>query len=480
MEKKQKISVSEFVRQVKSKEIDIVEHTHRVIEECRKINKEYNYFNIISDELALEQAKELKQNPKGRLAGVAVSVKDCICVKGVESRAGSAILNGYKPVFDATVVSKIKKEGAIIIGKTSQDAFGFGGFSVNVGKGFKVPLNPFDKTRSTGGSSGGAAGITQKATFPHIALAESTGGSIVNPASFCGVAGLCPTYGRVSRYGLMDYANSLDKIGTMSRKAEDSALMMEIIAGYDDNESTSLDKPVESYASHIGKGIKNMKIGLLGESTSKGVDEAVKDRILDGVLRLEAAGASVQEVSLPVTEKYSLPTYYLIAMAEASTNLAKYCGMRYGAYDILEGSFNEYFSKIRSHNFDDESKRRVIIGTFARMAGYRDAYYLKATKVRTKIIEEYKRIFSKYDCIISPVTPILPPKFSELDKLSVLQVYLLDIFTVGANLAGLPHISVNAGFKDNLPVGMLLIGNHLQEGRLLQIASNLDLEFNLG
>ncbi len=464
----------DFIKQVKNKEIDIVEHTHKVIDEVKKIDKEYHYFNVISEDLVLQQAKELKKNPRGKLAGVAVSVKDCICVKGVESRAGSAILNGYKPVFDATVIEKVKKEGGIIIGKTAQDAFGFGGFSLNVGKGFQIPLNPFDKKRSTGGSSGGAAGITQLATFPHIALAESTGGSIVNPASFCGVVGLCPTYGRVSRYGLMDYANSLDKIGPIGKRVADCALMMEIISGFDKNESTSLNKPVDNYSLFMKRGIKNMKIGLLKETRSKGVDMAIQDRIFDGILKLEAEGAHVQEISLPITSKYSIYTYYLIAMAEASTNLAKYCGMRYGAHDRLEGSFNEYFLKVRSQNFNDESKRRIIIGTFARMAGYRDAYYIKAMKVRTKIIEEYKRIFAKFDCIISPVTPMLPPKFDELERLTPLQNYLLDNFTVGPNLAGLPHISVNVGFKDKLPIGMLLIGNHLKEGKLLQIASKLE------
>ena len=464
----------DFIKQVKNKEIDIVEHIHKVIEEVKKINKEYHYFNVISEELALEQATELKKNPKGKLAGVVVSVKDCICVKGLESRAGSAILDGYKPVFDSTVIEKVKKEGAIIIGKTAQDAFGFGGFSTNVGLGFKVPLNPLDKTRSCGGSSGGSAGVTKLATFPHISLAESTGGSIVNPASFCGVVGLCPTYGRVSRYGLIDYANSLDKIGPMAKTTKDAALMLEVISGFDKNESTTINRSVDNYASYLKKEIKNMKIGFLEESTSKGVDEAVKDRILDGVLKLEVDGAKVEEINLPLTSKYSLYAYYLIAMAEASTNLAKYCGMRYGAHDSLEGNFNEYFSKVRSHNLNDESKRRIIVGTFTRMAGYRDAYYIKATKVRTRIIEEYKRVLSKYDCIISPVTPILPPKFDELEKLTPLQIYLLDNFTVGANLAGLPHMSVNVGFKENLPIGMLLVGNHLEEGKLLQVGSKLE------
>src|SRR3989338_3082601 len=235
------MSTKEFVKKIKTGEVDIVEHTYKAIQECKKINKDYNYLNVISEELAIEQANELKKainnNNKNiknkKLLGVMISVKDSICVKGVESTAGSRILKGYKPLFDATAVKKCKEEGAIIIGKTSQDEFGFGSFSVNVGKGFKVPKNPADRERSCGGSSGGAAGLTNKADFPHIAFSESTGGSIAEPASFCGVFGLCPTYGRVSRYGLIDFGNSMDKIGPMGKTIYDAALLTNVIAGYD-------------------------------------------------------------------------------------------------------------------------------------------------------------------------------------------------------------------------------------------------------
>src|SRR3989344_842088 len=258
-----KMNTLSFVQQVKKKEIDIVEHISKTIDELKKINKAYHYFNIISEEGALAQARELRKNPKGKLAGIAVSVKDSICVKGIESTAGSRNLKSYRPLFDATAVEQAKKEGAIIVGKTSQDEFGFGGFSVNVGLDYEIPKNPFDASRSCGGSSGGAAGITQKITIPHIAFGESTGGSIVCPASFCGVAGLCPTYGRVSRYGLMDYSNSLDKIGPMAKNVEDIALMMEVIAGFDKNESTSLNVAVEKYTDFLGKDIKKLKIGII-------------------------------------------------------------------------------------------------------------------------------------------------------------------------------------------------------------------------
>jgi aspartyl-tRNA(Asn)/glutamyl-tRNA(Gln) amidotransferase subunit A len=463
--------IQDFIKQVRKGEIDVVEHTHKVIDECRKINKEYNYFNTISEDLAIESAKAVKKNPKGKLAGLPVSVKDCICVKGVESRAGSAILTGYKPVFDATVIEKAKKEGAIIIGKTSQDEFGFGGFAVNVGVGMKIPLNPLDKKRACGGSSGGAAGITQKISFPHIALAESTGGSIANPASFCGVAGVCPTYGRVSRYGLMDYANSLDKIGAMGKTVEDAALMMQVISGFDGKESTSINEPVDNYFDYIGKIVKNMKIGIIKESVGKGTDPEIANSVSKAVKGFEELGVKNEEISLPLTMKYGVEAYYLLAMSETSTNLAKFCGMRYGKHEKLEGGFNEYFSKVRSRNFSEEAKRRIIIGTFARMAGFRDAYYIKAAKVRTKIIEEYKKAFKKVDVLISPTMPIVAPKFSEIEKLTPLQSYMMDIMTAGPNLAGFPHITVPCGIKDGMPAGLMIVGNHLMERKILQLAA---------
>lgn len=452
-----------FISRVKKKEIDVAENTAKVIEKIKKINKEYNYFNVISEELALELAK--KVNIKGKLAGLPVSIKDNICVKGVESTAGSRILEDYKPSFNATAVQKVIKEGGIIIGKTSQDAFGFGSFSVNVGLGMKIPLNPFDKERSCGGSSGGSGGITQKADFAHISLGESTGGSIECPASFCGVIGFCPTYGRVSRYGLIDYANSFDKIGPMAKSFDEIALMLSVISGYDSNDSTSIDARHEDYTKYIGKK-SNLKIGIIKDYFGDGVDSSIVKAIMDKVPEYDY-------VELPIANKYSLPTYYLLALSEASTNLAKYCGMRYGASGELKGGFNEYFSSVRSSNLNEETKRRILLGTFARMSGYRDAYYLKAAKVRTLIINEYKKLFKKYDILISPVTPYAAPKFSEISKMSPLQNYMADIMTVGPNIAGIPHASVPVGFKGNLPMGMMIMADHLQEGKLIQFGSLL-------
>lgn len=461
----------DFVQKVKNGEIDIVEHTHKVVEEAKKIDDEFNYFNALSGELAIKCAENVRKDPSGNLAGIAVSVKDCICVKGIESRAGSRILDGYRPVFDATVVERAKKAGAIIIGKTSQDEFGFGTFCVNVGLGFRKPLNPIDKLRSCGGSSGGSGGITKKAGFPHISIGESTGGSIAAPASFCGVFGLTPTYGLVSRYGLIDYASSLDKIGAMGKTPSDCAMMLNAISGQDGKDSTSLNSGPVDYSGCLNKSVRGMRIGVISETFSDGIDSDVKDAVNEGISRLGGEGAITGKVSMPLVSKYGVQAYYLIAVSEASTNLAKLCGMRYGRHEKLEGNFNEYFTKVRSMHFGAEAKRRIILGTFTRMAGYRDEYYIKALKIRTKIIEEYKKAFKRFDLLVSPTMPIIAPKFSEIEKLTPIQNYLMDIMTVGPNLAGMPHLNVPVGFARKMPVGMLFIGNHLEEGKLLQAGS---------
>lgn len=464
--------IKDFVKKTQNNKINVLKHTEKVLREAEKINKEYHYLNIISKESALKQARELnrldeKERTSRRLFGVPVSVKDCICVKGMESRAGSRILEGYKPLFDATVVAKLKKEGAIIIGKTSQDEFGFGSFNTNVGLNFKIPKNPFDKERVCGGSSGGSAGLVQKMDWP--SLGESTGGSIVNPASFCGVIGLCPTYGRVSRYGMIDYGNSLDKIGPITQSIDDAALLLEIISGFDEKTSTTVDKKFVFRKDSF----KGMKIALLKEGFGRGTDKVVADRIKEYAVKLKKQGAEISEIGLPLTQKYGIAAYYIIALSEASTNLAKYCGIRYGKTNKLSGGFNDYFTKIRSEYLGREAKRRIILGTFARMAGYRDAYYIKASKVRTKIIEEYKNVFKKYDLILSPAMPVLPPKFDDIKRLTPLQNYMMDVLTVGPNLAGLPHISIPVGSEKRLPVGAMFVADHFEENKLLQLDREL-------
>ncbi len=434
-----------------------------VLERCQEIDSGFHYFNALSEDPRPESG--------GKLSGIYVSVKDCVSVKDMESRSGSKVLSGYRPVFDATAVARARAEGAMIIGKTSQDAFGFGSFSVNVGIGMRIPLNPFDKERTCGGSSGGAAGLTQKADFPHIAIAESTGGSIAAPAAYCGVYGLTPTYGRVSRYGLMDYASSLDKIGVMAKDLDQVARMLSIIAGFDEKDSTSIDAPVPDYLDCLKKDTK-LRIGLIKDSLGEGVDEAARQAVLKACQELRDKGHIVEEVKMPLTFRHGIQTYYLISMSEASTNLAKYCGLRYGYTEPLSGSFNDFAAKVRSSAFGKEEKRRIIIGTFARMAGFRDAYYSKALKVRSLIAEEYKDLFKDYDLLISPTMPGIAPRFDEIAKLTPLQNYMMDVMTVGPNLAGLPHISIPYGSDNGMPLGLLLTADHLQEAKMIMGAAN--------
>lgn len=442
-------------------DLNLKDFYSRFFAELERVNKKYNLLVNIS------------KNPgkrKGKLKGLPVSAKDCICVRGLQSAAGSRILEGYNSPFSATAVERLEKAGGSVIGKTQQDEFGFGTFSTN--SGFGVPKNPLDPARSCGGSSGGAAGLTSALDMPHIALAESTGGSISCPASFCGVAGLTPTYGLVSRYGLIDYANSLDKIGCMGKKVRDVALMLSLIAGRDERDSTSINRKQENYEKGLDRGVKGMKIGIPKEYF-QGIDSGVEKGVWKGIKRLEGLGAKYQEVSLPNT-RYALSSYYVIACAEASTNLAKFSGMRYGASLPLKGNFNEYFSKVRSKYFGQEAKRRILLGTYARMAGYRDQYYLKAMKVRTLIIQDFRKAFGKFDVLAAPTMPCTAPKFSEIAKMPPIKQYMMDVLTVAPNLAGIPQLSVPAGKVKGMPVGLHILGDHLQEGKILKVGRALE------
>ena len=467
--------MKEFVEQVKAGKVDVVNHIKRALEEAHQLNGMHHFFTYIANEEALEQAAKLQakinSNQKlGSLAGVVVTVKDGICVQGMPSTSSSKILRDYKPLFDATAIKNLKDQDAIIIGKTIQDEFGFGGFCVNHANDLITPTNPFDKDRACGGSSGGAAGAAKAFSIPHIAVGESTGGSIVNPASFCGVIGLCPTYGRVSRYGLIDYANSLDKIGPITTTVKDAALALQVMQGFDVKDSTSVNKE-DTY--DLTKNPKSMTVGVL-TFKDLDIDPRIRELTEQAKTTLEQCGIATKEVTLPLTEKHALAVYYLLALAEASTNLAKYSGLRYGASLPLEGSYNEYFSKVRSQYFGDEAIRRILVGTFTRMAGYRDAYYTKAAKIRTLIIDEYNDAFREVDALICPTMPLVAPKFSEIDQLSISQHYSMDQLTVGPNLAGLPHLTVPVGLIDNMPVGLMFIGKHFREQDILLLGSVLE------
>ncbi len=462
------ISVNEFVKAVGNGEISVLDYASRVCDEV-EASRDYSHFNFFDRDFVISQAealeRDIKAGRKGKLLGVPVSVKDCLCVKGVESRSGSRVLSGYRPFFDATAVARARAEGAIILGKTSQDEFGFGSFSVNTGS---VPLNPFDKSRSCGGSSGGAAGFTALTKYVHVAIAESTGGSIACPASFCGVSSLTPTYGVVSRYGLIDYANSLDKVGAMGKSMADVESLFSVVAGKDEKDSTSVDFSYSSQES--GDVVVGVPLDLLDLIE----DEKVKSVFYKKIELFRESGHKVVDVSFPLNSKFGVAVYYLIAMAEASTNLAKYCGMRYGFEERPVGHFNDYFSLVRSKALGVEAKRRIMVGTFVRMSGFRDAYYLRAMKARTLLIDEFKRAFSKVDFLAWPAMPMVAPRFSDIEKLSPVQNYAADLCTVPPNLAGLPHATVNAGFVGSLPCGLMVVGNHFDDAKLVSFMKSVE------
>jgi aspartyl-tRNA(Asn)/glutamyl-tRNA(Gln) amidotransferase subunit A len=468
---KRKETINYFVEEAKKDFLIVEKNLEKIIKEVKESQeKELNYIEEFDEDFVRKQLEELKQkfveDNKGKLFGVPITVKDAICVKGLESKAGSKILEGYEPVFDADVIKKVKEEGAIILAKVTQDEFGFGTFSTNTEK---IPLNPFDNERSCGGSSGGSAGFTAYTSCYHISLGESTGGSIACPASFCGVQGFTPTYGLVSRNGLIDYSNSMDKIGAVARNIEDASLLLEVISGKDEGDSTNLGEKFVVEEKEVKK-IAYVKEFV--EACNKDVQEVFMKKIEELKKFFK-----VEEVSLPLNVKYAMPAYYIIATSEASTNLAKLSGLRYGKQGDVEGKhFDDYFSEIRSENFTEEAKRRIILGTFARMSGFRDAYYLKAMKVRTKLINEYKKAFEEYDLLLHPTMPIISPKFLEIEKLSPLENYAMDLCTIPANLAGLPHLSINSGFVEKMPVGLMITANHLEEKKIYTLAKVLESE----
>ena len=399
------------------------------------------------------------------------SAKDNLTSKDMETCAGSRILEGYFPPFDATAIARMREAGGKLIGKTNMDEFGFGTFSTN--SGLEVPRNPFDLERACGGSSGGSA--CAAAVFEdHPSLGVSTGGSICCPASFCGVYGIAPTYGRVSRYGLIDYGNSLDKIGVLSSKAGDLRRYINIIAGRDEKDPTSCVQPELKDERAPVRSVAVPKEGV--EGLSKNV-EAAFTNALDELRRM---GIEVETVDMP-SLKYAMPAYYVLATSEASTNLARYVGMRYGRQDgDLSLKFDDYFSDVRSRYFGDEAKRRILLGTFTRMAGYSDRYYSKARQVREVVIDDYKRVLRDHDAVLAPTMPFTAPRFDDISKMSALDSYKADYLTVPANLAGVPHLNVPCGYDgDGMPIGMQFVADHWNENALFTMAEDWEKEFDL-
>ena len=424
-----------------------------------------NAFTTLAKDSALARAWEFDHKPwKGLLAGVPIAIKECISTKGLETTCSSRILRGYVPPYDAHVVERLKAEGAIVMGKTNMDEFAMGTSTET--SCFGPTRNPWDLDTVPGGSSGGSAAAVAGGEAP-CALGSDTGGSVRCPASFCGIVGLKPTYGLVSRYGLIAYANSLEQIGPLTNTVEDTALLMEIISGHDWRDSTSAEKG--SYLPGLKNGIRGLKIGIPKEYFGEGVDKQVEKGVWDAVSTLEGLGATWKEVSLPHT-RYALSAYYVIAMSEASSNLARFDGLRYGLRKDEDQDWHTTYSEIRAEGFGPEVKRRILLGTYALSAGYYGRYYLKALKVRTLIKDDFLRAFNDVDLIAGPTMPI--PAFRIGERINdPLSLYLADIFTVPINLAGVPAVSLPCGFAGRLPIGLQLIGRHFQEDLLLRAAN---------
>ncbi|MBI1884418.1 MAG: Asp-tRNA(Asn)/Glu-tRNA(Gln) amidotransferase subunit GatA [Chlamydiae bacterium] len=420
------------------------------------------------EKAAIEEARQRDnvQDHQGSLWGLPIANKDIICVEGVETSCASKILSGYIPPYNATVVERLRGEGAILFGNTNMDEFAMG--SSTETSHFGVTRNPWDLTRTPGGSSGGSAAAVAGG-LAIAALGTDTGGSIRQPAALCGCVGLKPTYGRVSRYGLIAFASSLDQIGPITQDVEDAALLLEILAGHDSKDSTSLKVEVPRYREHLKKGIRDMKLGLPKEYFISGLDPQVKVAIDEAIKVYTNLGVEVVECQLPYTE-YAVATYYVLATAQASSNLARYDGVQYGYRAPNFSNLVDMYFETRSLGFGPEVKRRIILGTYALSSGYYDAYYLKAQKMRTLIRQDFEEAFKKCDAILTPTSPSCAFKIGERMN-DPLTMYLSDIFTISANLAGIPGISIPCGFsKEGLPVGLQILGKHFDEATLLRTA----------
>jgi aspartyl-tRNA(Asn)/glutamyl-tRNA(Gln) amidotransferase subunit A len=425
----------------------------------------------LSKERALEQALRMDSlAAKGEklppLGGVPVGIKDVMVTRGVRTTAGSKILGNYIPPYDCTAVARLEAAGAVLLGKLNCDEFAMG--SSNENSAWHPVHNPRDLSRVPGGSSGGSAAAVA-ADMAVATLGSDTGGSIRQPASFCGVVGLMPTYGRVSRYGLIAFASSLDRIGPLTKTVKDAAIVLRTIAGRDPMDATSADMPVPDYVAELEKPVRGLKLGVAKEYFAEGLDREVRESVQAAIQKLAQAGCEIVPVSLPHTE-YAIPTYYIVATAEASSNLARFDGVRYGYRASEARTLSEMYRRTRDHGFGAEVKRRIMLGTYALSAGYYDAYYLKAQKVRTLLVRDFEEAFNQVDAIVTPTSPTAAFKLGEKvdDPLSM---YLADIFTVTADLAGIPGISVPCGeTKEKLPVGLQILGKHFDEATILRVA----------
>ena len=469
-----KLSIAELSKGLKNKEFSSVELTQHFLDRIGVSS--LNSYITVTDELALSQAKQADLKiAKGTgtiLTGIPYAHKDIFCTLGVKTTAGSKMLDSFISPYNATITQKFNDENMVMLGKTNMDEFAMGSSNEN---SFYGPVrNPWDQDRVPGGSSGGSAAAVAARIAP-FATGTDTGGSIRQPASLCGITGIKPTYGRISRYGMIAYASSLDQAGPMTKTAEDAAIVLNSMAGFDPKDSTSAQKETPDYTKNLGKSIKGLKIGLPKEFFSEGLDNNVEQIIMQSISQFESMGAKIHEISLP-NSAYAIPTYYIVAPCECSSNLSRFDGVRYGYRCKDPKDLNDLYLRSRSEGLGEEVKRRIMIGTYALSAGYYDAYYLKAQKVRQLISEDFKKAFKNVDVIMGPVSPTTAFEMgSHKDSVSM---YLADIYTLSANLAGLPGMSIPAGFSKNLPVGLQLIGNHWSEETLLNAAHQFQLQTN--
>ena len=477
----EKLTALEIRDGIKSKKFTAEDVISSLFERIEKVEPKVDAYITLSKKEAFKKAKEVdlkikKGEPVGKFAGVPVAIKDNICTDGIKTTCASKMLEDFIPPYDATIVKKLKKEDAVIIGKTNMDEFAMGSSTEN--SAFKTTKNPWDLERVPGGSSGGSAAAVGSGIAP-VAIGSDTGGSIRQPAAFCGVVGLKPTYGLVSRFGLIAFASSLDQIGPVGKTVEDCALTLEMIQGDDKLDSTSIkDTPFNTYMDSIDKGVKGMKIGIPKEFFNEGLDSEISDAIKKSIEIFKKLGAQVEEISLPIT-KEGLSAYYIISSAEASSNLARFDGIRYGYRPKNFESVDDLMEESRTEAFGSEVKRRIMLGTYALSSGYYDAYYKRALKLKKLIREQFIDTFKNFDIILSPVSPVLPFKLGER-KASPLQMYLADIYTVNINLAGIPGLSMPCAFsKEGLPIGIQILGPHLGEDKIFRASYALEKELKL-
>lgn len=464
------LTAREIGNKVKNGEVSPKEIVAAYLERMEEIEPKVRAYITVTPELAMEQAQELErrlskgENP-GILAGIPVAIKDNICTRGIRTTCASRMLENFVPPYDATVVKLLKEAGAIVMGKTNMDEFAMGSSTEN--SAFFPTHNPYNLERVPGGSSGGSAAAIAAREVP-LALGSDTGGSIRQPASFCGIVGFKPTYGRVSRYGLVAFASSLDQIGPLTANVEDCILLSYVIGCYDPMDSTSAPVPTSSLEEMLVPEVKGLRIGLIEELFAEGIEEEIREGVLKAIRYLEEAGVTIEWVSLPHLS-YALPCYYIIAPSEASSNLARYDGVKYGLRMDSEGVIPMYM-ETRDKGFGPEVKRRIMLGTYALSAGYYDAYYLKALKVRSLIKGDFDRAFARFDILVAPTSPIPPFKIGEkIDD--PLKMYMADICTIPINLAALPAISLPAGLdSQGLPIGLQMIGKPFEERTLLRSA----------